>query len=79
MLPEPIWPQSVTVLNLAPGPRYGTVTRMVKKPGMLEWTPEEGTTRPGLWWPAMEEAVKVTDSHKSVKSGGAGHDTSVTS
>ena len=45
---------------------------------MSEWTPEEGTTRPGLWWPAMEELIKENDSHKSVELGGDDHYTDVT-
>ena len=77
MIPEPIWRNSVTVLNLASGPRCGTITRMGKKPGMTKWTTAEGTTRPGLWWPAMKELVKVNNSHKSVESGG-GHNMDVT-
>jgi hypothetical protein len=64
MLPEPIWPNSITVLNLASGPRCGTITRIVKELGMTKWTTEEGTTRPELWWPAMEELMKVHDSQK---------------
>ena len=32
VLPVPVWPNSVT--SLAPGPHYGSVTRLVKKPGL---------------------------------------------
>ena len=45
---------------------------------MSERIPQVGTTRAGLWWPAIEEMVKVNNSHKSVESGCEGHDMEVT-
>ena len=56
MPPELTWSNLITVLNLS-GPQCGTVTRMVKTPGMMKWTTQEGN-RPGLLFEGERRLIK---------------------